>query len=584
MCAIAQGAAIAVFENRGSWGSPTLSVRALRPAMASPPRAAAAAACLLLLLAGGSGAAVAPPWPFSWATVSTFAFPGASPRFMNATELARFARFSMNNIWGVNATCINTTDGSSTFPATCPGDSWCSCLPDAPHNDGYEAQRWVLSMDSSLQAQSAAIKAAAGAPAARAMPVLGYFNLDVAQQYSAHQFAFCYDNATFGALRLATQAKGVIDCFRDGCDYQGMEYCMYDFRLPAARDFWVETVLPALIDSPDIDGVFLDESDNLVNNLCHQWACTPQELADLTNGTLQLLDAALAKAAALGKWLSISLTSTLSLNAAYLQAVLASILKHGSGFRYYEFFKSEEDLEAFIYEAQTLGIPVQAHAESMTMNPDFGEFWSVWAGGLSGAQPRAEGRPSTPTALCSLCGPRPLLTRRLPSRARARAPILRSSRARRLPARRRALLVLLLQPSLELWRLPVAPAVRRAAWRAAWPARAHKQDHAAAGVGGNERDERRMWAYPGARAQRRALCLPGQPGLRGRVRRGRARQRFLRDLDVGRKRWRRLALWLLRAPGRAARRLPCARRRRRLRRAVLHRHGARHRLGRRLCR
>ena len=66
--------------------------------------------------------------------------------------------------------------------------------------------------------------------------------------------------------------------------------------------------------------------------------------------------------------------STLSLNPPYLQAVLASILRHGSGFRYYEFFKSEQDLEAFIYEAQTLGIPVQAHAESMTMNPDFVEL------------------------------------------------------------------------------------------------------------------------------------------------------------------------------------------------------------------
>lgn len=149
---------------------------------------------------------------------------------------------------------------------------------------------------------------------------------------------------------------------------------MYDFRQENARAYWVDEVLPALIDSPDIDGVFLDESDNLVNNLCHQWSCTAQEVADLTAGTLQLLDAALAKAAALGKWLSISLTSTLQLNAPYLNAVLDSIQRHGAGFRYYEFFKSEADLEAFIYEAQTLGIPVQAHAESLTMNPDFVEL------------------------------------------------------------------------------------------------------------------------------------------------------------------------------------------------------------------
>jgi hypothetical protein len=305
--------------------------------------------------------------------VSTFAFPGASARFMNESELARFSRFSMMNIWGVNATCVNTTTGA-LFAPSCPG-SWCDCIgaPAFKPAAGYEAQRWVLNMDESLQAQSAALKKAAAA--GRALPVIGYFNLDVAQQYSRHQFDFCYDNATFGALRLAVESKGrQIDCFVDGCDYQGMEYCMYDFRQPAARDFWLETVLPALIDSPDIDGVFLDESDNLINNLCVHWACTPQEVADLTSGTLALLDAALAKAAALGKWLSISLTSTLTLNPAYHQAVLDSLQRHGHGFRYYEFFSSEQDLEAFIYEAQTLGLPVQAHAESMHMTPDFAEL------------------------------------------------------------------------------------------------------------------------------------------------------------------------------------------------------------------
>ena len=314
-----------------------------------------------------------PPWPFSWDKISTFASPGASARFMNASELARFSNFSMMNIWGLNATCVNTTTGA-LFAPSCPG-SWCDCIgaPAFHRAAGYEAQRWVLNMDESLQAQSAALKAAAGA--GRVLPVIGYFNLDVAQQYSRHQFDFCYDNETFAALRLVVESKGrQIDCFVDNCNYQGMEFCMYDFRLPAARDFWVETVLPALIDSPDIDGVFLDECDNLVNNLCAQWGCTPQELADLTNGTLTLIDAALAKAAALGKWLSISLTSTLARNPAYHAAVLDSIGRHGHGFRYYEFFSSESDLEAFIYEAQTLGLPVQAHAESMHMTPDFAEL------------------------------------------------------------------------------------------------------------------------------------------------------------------------------------------------------------------
>ena len=60
--------------------------------------------------------------------------------------------------------------------------------------------------------------------------------------------------------------------------------------------------------------------------------------------------------------------------------MLDSIAAHGHGFRYYEFFSSEADLEAFIYEAQVLGLPVQAHAESMHRTPDFAELASFLIG------------------------------------------------------------------------------------------------------------------------------------------------------------------------------------------------------------
>jgi hypothetical protein len=40
---------------------------------------------------------------------------------------------------------------------------------------------------------------------------------------------------------------GVVDCFRDDCNYQGMEYRVLDFRIPAARAWWVRSVLGALI-------------------------------------------------------------------------------------------------------------------------------------------------------------------------------------------------------------------------------------------------------------------------------------------------------------------------------------------------
>lgn len=175
-------------------------------------------------------------------------------------------------------------------------------------------------------------------------------------------------------MRLKVDAVGVIDCFRDGCNYQGMEYCMYDFTQPAVRSLWVTKILAAMIDSPHIDGTFLDECDNLVNNLCKTWDCTPAEVASFTNGTLALLDEALLAASALGKWLVISLTSTLTNNPSYHAAVMQSILTHRSGFRFYEFFKTEDQLRTFVYEAQTLGIPVQVHADTVTRSPDFVEL------------------------------------------------------------------------------------------------------------------------------------------------------------------------------------------------------------------
>jgi hypothetical protein len=57
--------------------------------------------------------------------------------------------YSMANIWGVNATCINH-DTRLAYPASCPHDSsWCDC-PDAPYP---EAQIFVSDLESSLQFQ-----------------------------------------------------------------------------------------------------------------------------------------------------------------------------------------------------------------------------------------------------------------------------------------------------------------------------------------------------------------------------------------------------------------------------------------------
>ena len=282
---------------------------------------------------------------------------------MNSSELARFAKFKMMNIWGLNATCIDPATGSAV-PAKC-GGSHCSC-PGAPTP---EAQRFLPLMESSLQAQSRALKAL---KAPSAFPILGYLNSAVMQQWSVGQNAFNTEE-TFAPWRMNLSSIGVVDCFKNGCDYQGMEYRVLDFRIPEARAWWVQSVLAPLINTPDLDGTFLDESNNFVTNLCPRWGCTPSEQAAVTAGQLALVEAALAYAASIGKWMCVSLTCTASQVSDYCSAVHASMLQHGSGMRFYEFFTAGY-LEYMAYEAQTLGLPVVAHAGGRTMSPDWVEL------------------------------------------------------------------------------------------------------------------------------------------------------------------------------------------------------------------
>ena len=287
---------------------------------------------------------------------------------MNAGELSHFAKFDAVVIWGVNASCINATTGAQ-YPAQWGGQQQCfgTCI----QADGaLQNQSFALNMDAQLQLQAQALKAS-GAPF-----VLGYFNGAVAELYYEQQEKWAR-NASFQPQHLALASHGEVDCFRDGCNFVGMEYRAFDFRQGAARDFWVDAILPALIASPHIDGVFLDEMDLVINNRCAAWRCSPAELADLTAGYELLVDAALAKAAALGKFLSVSITSTQTNNRPYHNAVTDSIRRHGSGARYYEFFTHPSPLDhlaTLAYEAQVLGIPVHAHAETITHNPSFVEL------------------------------------------------------------------------------------------------------------------------------------------------------------------------------------------------------------------
>lgn len=63
---------------------------------------------------------------------------------------------------------------------------------------------------------------------------------------------------SLSGMLLRVAAKGLIDCYRDGCNWQGVEFRQYDLRQPAAREFYTHRVIGDLISSPSLDGTFID--------------------------------------------------------------------------------------------------------------------------------------------------------------------------------------------------------------------------------------------------------------------------------------------------------------------------------------
>ena len=325
------------------------------------------------------------------------AFPGAASRFLSPEEAANFTRnFGSLMIWGLGATCLSPTDNTTQFPAFC-GSSWCQCLPPPLRKAPLEAQRFVTNMDGNLQAQGAALKAAAAAQG-RAVSVLGYIDHTSPQQYFANQNALREDPSLAVHLaRLESLGGAPIDCMsaaRGNCCEQGSEFSIYNFSNPATVAYYAEKVVGALIDGPGLDGTFLDSIDWPLTFGCGaspgHWVCTPAEKAALVRGTLDALDAALAYSASRGKLLSVSSHNSLGHNAEYYLAQLALLAGHGNGWRFYESFEvSPDSLATYLFEAQGLNVssgaalpatpryavPVMMHTYATpTMNPDWVEL------------------------------------------------------------------------------------------------------------------------------------------------------------------------------------------------------------------
>lgn len=306
------------------------------------------------------------PWQFSWDTLSVFAFPGAAPRFMTPTEVAYFnANFSMMLIWGLNATCYTADGSGATQPATCPdGKSVCNC--PAPT---LEQQNFTLNMEASLQAQGAALKAAGS------QPVLGYIEGLSAQKYYGVQGSLMADPSRQDWL-LSIPALGprLVDCYKDGCNWQGVEYRQYDLTQAAVRDFYAQQVIGGLVNGSGLDGSFVDVID-WWRSSCPQWHCSDALTATLVNASLAALDAALATSAAAGKVLSVSSHTSLATDPDYYLQYAQLLAKYGNGMRFVEFFTADLDsLATLQHTTGVMGLPAHIHATTRTLAPDWVEL------------------------------------------------------------------------------------------------------------------------------------------------------------------------------------------------------------------
>ena len=261
----------------------------------------------------------------------------------------------------MNATCVNRTSGAFYQPDCYSSVMYCD--KNAP-----ESQPFLRNMETSLQEQGRRLKAAR----ASYFPVLGYIEGMSIQQTYANQMALVDRNAS--AL-LSIASKGLVDCFTwGGCNWQGVEFRQYDLRQQAVVDYYANVVIGGLINNPGLDGSFVDVIDFWLDK-CPEWGCTPQEAADLTAASLAGLDAALGAAAAMGKVLSISSHTSLGHAPDYYLAQLALLLKHGNGFRFWEFFtNSTDNVESLAFEALTRGAPTHVHVTERTLNPGWVEL------------------------------------------------------------------------------------------------------------------------------------------------------------------------------------------------------------------
>lgn len=314
-------------------------------------------------------AAATLPWPFSFATVPTLAFPGALPRFFTTEEVANFvSNFSSMNIWGLNVLCVGPN--STTMPATCPpGASTCHCGAAVP-------PPFFPNQEASLPAQALALKAAAPA----FFPVLGYIRASYLQLDFEAQAEVALD-AQYSPWWFAPSGLGrAIDCFQDKCSIQGTEYRVLDLGRADARAYSAQVIAGRLLNNTMLDGIYLDSLQDVWLWDCQRDGCTPTQMMAQFNGSLAHLDAVMSVAAAAGKIVSSSthfFGQGNALEVAYYEAYLKIVRAYPrNAVRFWEFW-DPSNAAAFsaLQREVALGVASQVHVgEKRTLAPDWVEL------------------------------------------------------------------------------------------------------------------------------------------------------------------------------------------------------------------
>jgi hypothetical protein len=290
-----------------------------------------------------------PAFNYSWDKLSVYAFPSGGNRNFTDAEVALYSKFTLVLFWGVD----NQPDPSR-----------------GPH-------QYVSDQEAKSLAQAAKIKAVN--PDVLLFPYITGF---LAQNSFKAQEAF--NQPEHAAWWLCDPVSGApLDCctattqkppFGPGqgscCGWsQGFPGKLYDWRIPAVRSYWTNSVIAPYVDSPLIAGIFMDDTTDVATwcmepphgFICSgNWTFTKEEQLDFLNATLEHLDDALESMGSMGKTAIVSTKSTVRSQPLNTSAFDKVLLRHG-GMHFMESFAgTEDDVQTSLAITRT-GIPFMVH-------------------------------------------------------------------------------------------------------------------------------------------------------------------------------------------------------------------------------